>query len=226
MFKPEMIKAATRAYPAAEVGRAANDFTGINFGWIGYWAPDKGTLGTQPDMLEYVTSRAAAWDCPIALNSNLQAMDAHPRTADNLEVIRRWEEVRASKWLTPEQKAALRNLEQEHTLLVVEHENFVLVACVQVEKIAGAAAPGRAFLFEYQGSVWAAYWHTSGEGLLHMSLPAKQLTLMKELGVPLAIQASGSQAKLPMGEKRYLRFGNLTRQEVIAAFESATLLPA
>jgi hypothetical protein len=226
VFKPEVIKTATRAYPGAEVGRAANDFTGINFGWIGYWAPDKDTIGTQPDMLEYVTSRAAAWDCPIALNSNLQAMDLHPRTPDNLEVIRRWEEVRASKWLTPEQKAALRNLEQEHTLLVDEQGKFVLVPCVQVERIAGAAAPGRAFLFEYRGSVWAAYWHTSGEDFLQMSLPAEQLTLMKELGAPLSIRTSGSHVKLPLGEKRYLRFGNLTRQEVIAAFEGATMLPA
>ncbi|MGA3129866.1 MAG: hypothetical protein ABSD59_03630 [Terracidiphilus sp.] len=226
VFKPEVVKTATRAYPAAEAGRAANDFTGINFGWIGYWAPGKDTMGTQPDMLEYVTSRAAAWDCPIALNSNLQAMDAHPRTPDNLEVIRRWEEVRASKWLTSEQKAALRNLEQEHTLLVDEHGNFVLVSCAQVEKIAGAEAPGRAFVFEYQGSVWAAYWHTSGEGFLHMSLPAKQLTLMKTLGAPLAIQTSGSRVKLPLGEKRYLSFGSLTRQDVIAAFASATLFPA
>jgi len=226
VFKPEVIKAATRAYPGVEVVRAAKDFTSINFGWIGYWAPDKGTIGTQPDMLEYVTSRAAAWDCPIALNSNLQAMDAHPRTPDNLEVIRRWEEARASNWLTYEQKAMLRDLEQEHTLLVDEHGKFVLAPCVQIEKVAGGPAPGRAFLFEYRGSVWAAYWHTSGEGFLQMSLPAKQVTLMRELDKPLTIRTSGSHVKLPLGEKRYLRFGNLTRQEVIAAFEGATLLPA
>jgi hypothetical protein len=59
-----------------------------------------------------------------------------------------------------------------------------------------------------------------------MSLPARQLTLMRELGKPMAIQKSGSQVRLPLGEKRYLRFGNLTRQEVIAAFQGATLLPA
>jgi len=227
VFKPEVMKAATRAYPAAEVARAANDFTAINFGWIGYWAPDKDTIGTQPDMLEYVTSRAAAWDCPIALNGDLQAMDAHPRTSDNLEVIRRWEEVRASKWLTPEQKASLRNLEQEHTLLMDDQGKFMLVPCVQVDNVAGSAAPGRAFLFEFRSSVWAAYWHTSGEGFLHMSLPAKQVTLMRDMGKPpLAIHRAGSQLKLPLGEKRYLRFGNLTRQEVVAAFQSSTLLPA
>jgi len=53
------MKAATRAYPAAEIQRVAKDFTSINFGWIGYWAPSKETIGTQPDMIEYTTSRAA-----------------------------------------------------------------------------------------------------------------------------------------------------------------------
>lgn len=227
VFKPEVIKAATRAYPAAEVARAARDFTAINFGWIGYWAPDRDTIGTQPDMLEYVTSRAAAWDCPIALNSNLEAMDAHPRTRDNLEVIRRWEEVRVSKWLTPEQKEALRNLEQEHTLLMNEHGEFELVPCIQIEDVAGAAAPGRAFLFEYRGRPWVAYWHTSGQGFLEISLPATQVKLMNDIGrPPLTFHRAGARLRIPIGEKRYLRCDSLTRQEVVAAFQSATLLPA
>ena len=64
------------------------------------------TIGTQPDMLEYVTSRAAAWDCPVSLVGRLDVLQAHPRTADNLEVLRRWEEVRVHGWLTQQQKLA------------------------------------------------------------------------------------------------------------------------
>jgi hypothetical protein len=226
VFKPEVIKAATRAYPGAEIKRAAKDFTSINFGWIGYWAPDKDTIGTQPDMLEYVTSRAAAWDCPIALQSDLQAMDAHPRTPDNLEVIRRWEEVRAQKWLTEEQKMSLRNLDQEHILLVDQRGQFVLAPCVQIERVAQADAPGRAFLFEYQGSMWVAYWHTSGEATLQIALQAKQMTLMRELGKPLPVKAAGKQTKLPLGERRFVQLHNVTRQEAIAAFRNAAILSA
>jgi len=95
VFKPEVFKAAVRAYPAAEAPQVAKDFTSINFGWIGYWAPSRETIGTQPDMIEYATSRAAAWDCPISLVGDLKQLEAHPRTADNLEVIKRWEDVRA-----------------------------------------------------------------------------------------------------------------------------------
>lgn len=225
IFKPEVMKAGTRAYPAAEIPRIAKDFTSINFGWIGYWAPSKKTIGTQPDMLEYVTSRAAAWDCPIALKGDLAAMEAHPRTADNLEVIRRWEDVRARRWLTQEQKMALRNLEQEYTLLVDEHGAFVLTPCAQIENVAGKDAPVRAFIFEREGKVWASYWHTSGEGLLAVPLGAKQMTLTRELGKSLPVKGGDERVTLPLGERRYLEFDKLTRHEVIAAFQNAHVLP-
>ena len=224
VFKPEVIKAATRAYPAAEVSRAARDFTGINFGWIGYWAPDKDTIGTQPDMLEYVTSRAAAWDCPISLVSDLNAMDRHPRTPDNCEVLRRWEEIREKRWLTPEQKTALRNLDQEHTVLIDERGSFVLVPCTQIERVGGENSPGRAFAFEYENGTWVSYWHTSGRGTLRLPLPANYLTVMRGPGKPLTINNSGKQALLPLDERRYIRFRNVSRTEIIAAFENATIL--
>jgi hypothetical protein len=230
--KPEQMKAATRAYPAAEIQRVAKDFTSINFGWIGYWAPSKETIGTQPDMLEYVTSRAAAWDCPISLSESLgetdllSSLEAHPRTADNLEVIRRWEDVRARAWLTQEQKIALRNLEQEHTLLVDEGGEFVLVPWDQIESVAGAKAPTRAFIFERKGNVWVAYWHASGEGSLKLPLGAKQMTLMRDLGRPLAVRGNSKEVTLPLGERRYLEFYKLTRQEVIAAFQNAKTIPS
>ncbi len=64
IFRPEVLKEETRKWPAEEASRMRHDFTRINFGWLGYWAPGEATIGTQPDMLEYVTSIAAAWDCP------------------------------------------------------------------------------------------------------------------------------------------------------------------
>ncbi|MGB8479301.1 MAG: hypothetical protein WCE63_10710 [Acidobacteriaceae bacterium] len=222
------MKAGVRAYPAAEAPRVAKDFTSINFGWVGYWAPSEKTIGTQPDMLEYVTSRAAAWDCPISLSQGdpdfLGALDAHPRTPDNLEVIRRWEEVRATSWLTEEQKMALRNLDQEYTLLIDERGKFVLTPWEQIEGVAGAAAPGRAFLFEHNGNIWVAYWHTSGEGFMQLPIVAKKATLMKELGKPTMIKGKGQLLKAPLGELRYLEFNNLNRHEVVRAFQNATIL--
>jgi hypothetical protein len=225
IFRPEVIKAATQTYAAAEAPRVAKDFTSINFGWIGYWAPSHETIGTQPDMLEYVTSRAAAWGCPIALVGNLKEMEAHPRTPDNLEVIRRWEDVRAQGWLKAEHRMELRNLKQEHTLLINERKEFELAPCKQIEMVAGTDQPGRAFIFERGGKVYVTYWHTSGEATLELPLVTKHVQLMKELGEPQQVRANGGVLRLPLGERRYLECASASCQEVINSFQRARILP-
>jgi len=121
---------------------------------------------------------------------------------------------------------ALRNLEQEYTLLVDKRGRLVLVPCAQIENVAGKEAPGRAFIFEREGNVWVTYWHTSGEGLLEISLGAKQMSLMRELGKPLAVKGTDKTVRLPLGERRYLKFNKLTSQEVVSAFQNAKILPS
>ncbi|MGH9326066.1 MAG: hypothetical protein ACRD2B_05185, partial [Terriglobia bacterium] len=226
--KPEEVKAAIRAYPAPEIQRMVRDFTCINFGWLGYWAPSPETIGTQPDMLEYATAVAAAWDCPVSLSRGSQelvvALAAHPRTPDNLETTRRWEDVRAQGWLTEKQKIALRNLGQEHTLLIDEDGKFELVPCDQIKNVADAKAPGRAFIFERKGYIWVSFWHTSGKGILELPLAAEKMTLVRELGKPLIIPRRGKPTRLPIGERRYLKLRGTTRQEAITAFEQAKIL--
>ena len=221
IFKPEVMKAATRAYPAAEAPRVAKDFTSINFGWIGYVAPTAQTIGTQPDMLEYVTSRAAAWDCPISLNGLLDQFAAHPRTPDNLEVIKRWEDARAQGWLTRTQKEALRNLDQEHTLLMNESGSMELVPCSQIENIAGADRPARGFIFQRAGKVYVAYWHTFGEGSLDVALPARSIRLMKDLGTAMKVQSMGSGVRLPLAGRLYVECSGLSPRDVVSAFQMA-----
>lgn len=109
VFSPEVIKEATNKHPATEAEFVTRDFTSINFGWINYVAPNEMTIGMQPDMFEYVCSKATAWDCPISLEGNLDQLKMHPRTADNLEVIRRWEEARLNNFFSDKQKIAMRN---------------------------------------------------------------------------------------------------------------------
>jgi hypothetical protein len=224
VFKPEVMKAAIRAYPATEITRVSKDFTSINFGWIGYWAPSEQTIGTQPDMLEYVTSRAAAWDCPISFVGQLPALEAHPRTPDNLEVLRRWEDVRVNSWLTADQKEALRNLEQEHTLLVNEQRNFELVSCEQISKVAGADKPGRAFVFERHGITYVVFWHASGGGKIEVPLGDEQVRLMKNLGKPMNFKGGKKSVTLPLGPKMYLECRGVSRQTAVAAFQNARIL--
>ena len=224
VFKPEVMKACIRAYPAAEAPRAAKDFTSINFGWVGYWAPSETTIGTQPDMIEYVTSRAAAWDCPIALEGTLDQMKAHPRTADNLEVMKRWEDVRASKWLPSTHKEALRNLEQEHILLIDETGHFELVPYSPIEKVAGVDQPGRAFVFQRRGNVWVVYWHTSGSATLHVDIPARRVRLMKDLRNVMPVKQSKNGIQLLLSDRHYIECAGLGAKDVTSAFQNARIL--
>lgn len=224
VFKPEVMKQAVRAYPAAEAPLVAKDFTAINFGWIGYWAPGPQTIGTQPDMIEYTTSRAAAWDCPISLVGDLPQLEAHPRTPDNLAVVARWEDVRAKNWLSSAQKLALRNLDQEHTLLVNEEGGYELVPYDEIERAGGANSPVRAFIFERRAKVYVVFWHTSGSGTLEVPIDGRAVRLMQELSKPISVHAGGTSVRLPLANRMYLECAGLSRETVISAFRKATVI--
>jgi hypothetical protein len=109
IFYPEEFKEKIDEYPAAEAPLMQRDFTRVNFGWWGFWHPGAKcrnggtTIGVQSDMWEYGTSKAAAWDSPVSVQMRLCDLDSHARIDDILEVMRRWEDVRAKNWLSPAQ---------------------------------------------------------------------------------------------------------------------------
>ena len=225
IFRPEVMKDATRAHPGEEAPRIAKDFTGLNYGWIDYWEPSAETIGTQPDMLEFVTSRAAAWDCPISFRGRLELFSRHPRTPDNLEVLRRWEEVRVSRWLTPARREALKNLDQEHTLLLTAAGEFELAPCWQIERGGRGDDRLRAFFFEHRGTSWVLYWHTAGSGRAELELSGEGLQLWEDPGKrSVEFQSMGSRVVLPVEGRRYLECPGLSREQVSRAFREARLV--
>ncbi len=206
VFPPEVFKEKIDQFPAEEAPRMRDDFTRVNFGWWGYWTP-----GTQPDMLEYGTSHAAAWDCPVTVMTSLENYGAHPRTPDNLEVMRRWEEVRASGWLNDAQKEMLKVPGAEHILLIDEQGEFELVPSEQIP----TASPIRAFVFERKGMRWACCWHESGEGEFRLPLQAG-FTVYDEIGQqPMPVSGA-----IPIGKRRYIST-NASRTELVEAFGKA-----
>ncbi|MCX6011973.1 MAG: hypothetical protein NTV30_00885, partial [Chloroflexi bacterium] len=46
IFRPEVLKESIRKFPADEAPRMRDNFTQINFGWLGYWVADENTVGT------------------------------------------------------------------------------------------------------------------------------------------------------------------------------------
>ena len=191
VFRPDALKEEIKRWPAQQAERMKEDFSRVNFGWLGYFVPNEKSIGTQPDMIEFVTSLAAARDCPVSLNSNLNGFKEHARTSDNLEVYRRWEEVRAKNWLTDKQKKMLQNVEQEHILLENENKEFELIPYDQINDVANGSRDVRAFIFERNGEWYVVYWHISGSRKLELPLKRSDVKLYETLGKEVRITDPG-----------------------------------
>ncbi|MFW6100537.1 MAG: hypothetical protein ACOC90_04065, partial [Bacteroidota bacterium] len=169
---------------------------------------------------------AAAWDLPISIWDDLQNFKKHPLTEDNLEVVRNWEKVKDTDWLTEKQKQMLRNIEQEHILLTNEQEEFELLPYEQIENAAKGVKEIRAFIFERQDDLYVVYWHTLGKGQFLLPVEQQNIKAFGSLGGdPLPIKAREQSVVLPVGSRRYLEFTNLSKQQIIEAFRDLRLLP-
>ena len=222
-FKPEDIKNATRAHPAMEIQLISKDFSAINFGWIKFVGPGKSTIGIQPDMLEFVTSKAAAWDCPISFFGTIAEFEKSPRTPDNLEVLKRWEDIRINNKLTQEQKEELKDLQQEFTLLNNDSGGYDLIRCKHMKDAAASNKNLRAFILTYKGDVWVKYWHATGEGVLSIPVKKNQIVLYKIPGQKVkGVTGGKSSVDVPAGPVRFLKF-KMPEDEVIRALQKAEL---
>ncbi len=222
-FDPEYIKEAVRKHPAAEAAFLTNDFTSLNFGWIDYVAPTDDKIGMQPDMYEYITSKAAGWNCPVSFLGQLDQFKAHPRTADNLEIMKRWEDIRETDFLTDKQKKDLKNLDKEFTLLKNREGEFELVEYTQITDAAGGDKDIRAFVFKLNNSVYVKYWHTTGGGTLSIPVKKGKVELFdtpwqKTKG----LKSNKKMVEVPVDNIRFLKF-NLPEDSVIEILKQAKL---
>ena len=208
-FKEKLVE-----HPFAQAPRTAQDFTRVDFGWWQYY-PD-----TQPDIYEFGTSRAAAWDCPATMKGYPERFEGNARTADNLEVMRRWEDVRAKQWLTPEQKQMLRDPATEHTLLIDARGEYALVPYWRIN----APEQVSAFRFAYEDAQWVVYWHETGEGRLWLPLQPETLQCFDALNAPpLPVAAMENGTVLPVSGRRYIKT-KLPAAVLQAALANAKLL--
>ena len=177
VFPPEEFKPMIVKWPQHEAPLMRRDFSRLNFGWWGIWLPGSKlrdgtiTVGTQMDMWEFGTSRAAAWDCPATIQFHLARCRNHPRLDDLMEVMRRWEDVRATGWLTSAQKEMLKSSTQEHHLYLNDKGEYELHP-IEMLPSPDKAKAVRAFLFARGGKRMLAYWHTSGAGKMSIALGA------------------------------------------------------
>jgi len=217
IFPSETFKEMTAKHPLEEAGRMADDFTRVDFGWWRYF-PD-----AQPDLYEYATSRAASWDCPATLQARSDLFPKNPRNDDVFEVIRRWEDIRAKKLLTKEQKEALKNPSQEHILLINEKGEYELTPYYEVKSAAKGNELVKAYVFERKGKSYAVCWHKTDCGKLVLPIKNNGLLYEKEIGgATLPIETIGEQSGIIIENRSYLST-ELSLQELKTAFENAVL---
>ena len=184
VFPPEIFKKMIVQFPQSEAPVMRKDFTRLDFGWWALYAPwakvrlkDRvphetvNTVGTQMDMWEFGTSRAAAWDCPATVMLSPKDAAKHPRIDDLLETMRRWEDVRAQKLLDrkPEWRKALKSPTQEHHLYLNEKGEYELRE-ISMLPTPAKAPHVRGFVFERGGKRVIACWHTCGSATFGISL--------------------------------------------------------
>jgi len=171
------------------------------------------------------TSRAAAWDCPVSIHANLGKFDSHSRTSDNFEVFRRWEQVMAQNWLSEEQKHMLKNLDQEHILLINEQKEFELLSYEQIDEVANGSREIRAFVFDKDDCPYVIYWHISGSGKLELPLSPENVKLFETLGHEIDIISAGDKSVIvPLNNRRFIKSCGITKEQLTDAFISAIKL--
>ena len=183
VFPPEVFKRKIIEYPYPAAQRLAKDFTRVDFGWWKIYPTTKDSIGTQPDMWEYGTSKAAAFDCPSTMQMLLAHMRANGRMDDLLETVRRWEYVREKRWLTPEQKRMLKDPDREFHLYMDANGKYELVEWRQLDVAGGRQTRIRAFLFERNGKRVVAYWHVHDRARLVFAQPLDGVSSLDAAGV-------------------------------------------
>lgn len=215
IFPAETFKAMTAEHPLKEAHMMAKNFTRVDFGWWRYY-PD-----AQPDLYEYATSKAASWDCPATLQARNDLFVKNPRNADVFEVIRRWEDVRAKRWLTEEQKLMLRDPDKEFILLINEEDEYELD---EYHEVKNKDENIKAFVFERNGKSYAVCWHKTGAGKLLLPINAENISYEAELGkekLPIECRSDGSVIEIQ--DRRYLS-ADMSLDDMSNAFKESKLI--
>ncbi|HEU4609428.1 MAG TPA: hypothetical protein VFS31_15030 [Chitinophagaceae bacterium] len=218
IFEPAVLKKAIDYFPLREAAMLEDDFSSVNFGWLDYALPAGASGGLQPDLLEYACSRAAAYDSPVSLLAGLQELQLHPRTPDNLEVLRRWEEAKLMGWFTEDQLRMMRQPGSEVTLLRNHNKGFLLCPVMPL-RLGDPKLPLKAYLFDLHGKTAVLFWHLTGSADFVLPLPVGKLQLYQESSQEsIPVRTCPGGVLLPAAGRRILVTA-LAREEVIRAFQ-------
>ncbi len=208
IFPPERIRPAMKRYTLRCAEQVACDFTSVNFGWVNYLAPSEKTIGMQPDMYDYICSKALAWDSPISLVANMPELDRHPRTDDNLLAINLWETAKLDKTVPDSMKRAMRDPDTEWTIMPRRGGKVEIVKVTQLTTDSlNAVNPVRAFSYVIDDATTGIiYWNGNGESTITLpGIMSKQVELYSFDGKRLKTgKDKDGNLTLPAGYRRVL----------------------
>ncbi|MBO5879538.1 MAG: hypothetical protein J6Q68_03195 [Clostridia bacterium] len=217
-FGMDIFKKMIDVHPFAEAVNMEQDFTRLNFGWWSY------NNQTQKDHYEYGTSRAQAWNCPITTRGNIPVFEGHPRTADILEVMRRWEDVRRRNILSEEEMAMIKVTGQEHTLLINEKGDYELVPYFELRGVGGEDSDISAYTFERCGKAYAVIWHRTGAAKLSIPAFAENIIYERDIAKEkLSIEKSNGKITVEVSDAAYIS-AEISVDELRRALTEATLV--
>ena len=221
---PDQMKDFCRKAPCRGAASRAPNFSRVNFGWLhGFGRSKNNYIG--PDVLEFVLSRGAAWDCPFSMTVNPAQLAANPRTEDCFDVIKLWEDARIENRLTDEERDALKDLDQEHHLMVNDQGNHELVKIDKVTNVADGVF--KAYCFQRSSdpnSTYVLIWCTRPQADLLLPVSADQLIVMRPLGTRLPVTRAGDKTRLTISDRRYLLFKGMTARQVSQLLAAAELI--
>ena len=207
IFPPERIRPAMKRYTLRCARQVACDFTSVNFGWVNYLAPSEKTIGMQPDMYDYICSKALAWNSPISLVANMPDLERHPRTPDNLLSINLWETAKLDHTLPDSLRVAMRDPDTEWTIMPRRGGRVEVQQVSQLTPDSlNATMPVRAFTYPVDAEHTAIiYWNGSGESTVSLPVGSPAVKLFTFDGKRLKTRRDkDGVTRLPASERRVL----------------------
>jgi len=199
IFKTDVFKRMIDKHPLSEAPHMSRDFTRLNFGWWAFFDD------TRRDVYEYGTSHAHGWSCPVTMKAHLPRFKTHARTADILEVMRRWEAVRRDNLLTPEQQKMIREPEKEFTLFKKEDGKLELLPYFELKDFCPDEKNLYAFTLERNGRSYALLWHNTGAVKIRIPLENADISYVSDLtGESLPIEKTDGEIVIEVAASAYL----------------------
>lgn len=223
VFKGELQRGAMRKYILRTARQDADDFSPINLGWLKMQPPVRpdpkrkkpksdwlavdafwnGTTGVQPDTVEYVACKAAAWNSPIGFMIGLKPYRSHPRAADCLAAFKRWEDAKLDGRFSAAQREAFKDGAREWFLWpFASPDRPEPVEWRQVTKDSEwPANPVRAFSYTRGGKAGIVYWSIDNPETPEIVLPGIRTSSMRDKGLRF-IEADISEDELVTAFRR------------------------